>query len=143
MLAFTSAGMDRVSEIVRLEAAADVKDVEASELRWLAAELIVAELESGKSQRQLAREIGKTQQHVSRVKISWDVVRHLKVSDRPPFNTVYNSSEVRTPKASKAARSDSEPSKPAVQPSTQGMRELPSGSHTDGFNDDAIVDGER
>lgn len=86
--------MSRVEEIIKAEAEADRLQNETDAWHWLAAELIAAELDEGKSQRQLAREIGKSHQHVSRMVRCW----HLKVTNPTQaldFNQVYNSPEVR------------------------------------------------
>ena len=53
------------------EADAELYEGQANECRWNAAELIAAELKSGKSQRQLAEEIGKSQKHVFRANTLW------------------------------------------------------------------------
>lgn len=67
------------------------------ENQWLAAELISAELEDGKTQVQLAKEIGKSRAHVQRMAKCWKL--HPRVQGRPAFNEVYHSPEVRgTPK---------------------------------------------
>jgi hypothetical protein len=77
---------DRVQEIIRLEKRAE------SDL-WDIARLISEELADGKSQRQLAREIGKGQTHVSYMAKTWALFGdHL--GDQS-FNEVYHSPEVR------------------------------------------------
>ena len=63
---------DRVQQIIKLEAEADQAEATASEIRWEAARLIWEELQSGKPQRQLAREIGKSQGHVSKCSAMWE-----------------------------------------------------------------------
>lgn len=86
--------MSRVDEIIKAEAEAGRLQGESDQWRWLAAELIAGEIYDGKSQRQLAREIGKSHQHVSRMVQCW----HLKVtkpSEALGFNEVYNSPAVR------------------------------------------------
>src|SRR5258706_10246459 len=88
-----TAPVNNVEEIIRLEADADKLDSEASDLRWKAAELIHAELQTGKSQAQLAMEIGKSQAHVSYMARCWDY--HLSYNVRPHFNTLYNSPLIR------------------------------------------------
>lgn len=88
--------LTRVEEIIRLEAQADRMADEADRAKWEAARLIAEEVQSGKSLRKLAGEIGKSHQHVDRMKRCWEVAGcHLKVTDRPAFNHVYNSAEVR------------------------------------------------
>lgn len=75
------------------EQAADLLSERADEHRWEAARLISEELETGKSQRQLASEIGKSQPHVWRMNQCWK--RYFKVSEPPSFNEIYNSDEIR------------------------------------------------
>jgi hypothetical protein len=61
----------RVNEIIHHEAEADRLTAEASEHRWEAARLIVEELVTGKTQRQLAQEIGKSHVHVGAMARVW------------------------------------------------------------------------
>lgn len=77
--------MDNIERIIRLEADADKLQAEADELRWEAARLIAEELDGGKSQRQLAREIGKSQPHVKYMA----AVHKIKV-DNPGYQGSFN-----------------------------------------------------
>lgn len=89
-------------EAVECTAAAGRMIALAEKHRWEAARLIVEELDSGKSQAQLAREIGKSQPHVHRMAKCWNLYLKVLPSERPSLNEVYNSPEVRGP-ASKPA----------------------------------------
>jgi hypothetical protein len=82
------AGLSRVDEIIWLERLGD-------RAQELAAERIAAELESGKSQRQLAREIGKSQTHVCHMAKAWELYRGESLGNHPSFNEAYHSREVR------------------------------------------------
>jgi len=62
------AGETRVQEIIRLGLQG-----QADEVRWLAAQRIFEELESGKTQRQLAEEISKSVAHVNFMSKVWRV----------------------------------------------------------------------
>ena len=62
----TRRAQSRVSRIILCETEADEHE-QAGRLRWEAAQLIAAELEAGKSTRDLAGEIGKSQTHVTRM----------------------------------------------------------------------------
>jgi hypothetical protein len=58
--------------------------------------VIAEELDNGKSQRELAREIGKDEKHVRLMRKSWELCGLKSAVERPPFNQVYNSPEVRS-----------------------------------------------
>lgn len=75
----------RVQQIIRLERQAD-------DAQWEAARLIAEELAEGKSQRQLAREIGKSQAHVFRMNRCWALRETLGFHI---LNEAYHSPEVR------------------------------------------------
>lgn len=76
----------RVQQIIRLER-------EADDAQWEAARLISEELDSGKSQRQLAREIGKSQTHVRYMVKCWSLRENY--SFHSSFSELYNSPEIR------------------------------------------------
>lgn len=77
----------RVHEIIQHEHQADDLVAEADEHRWEAARLIAEELAQGKSQRQLASEIGKSLRHVQLMAtVHGD---YLGSHDRPAFNQAY------------------------------------------------------
>lgn len=79
----------RVQQIIRLER-------EADDAQWEAARLIAEELAEGKSQRQLAREIGKSQGHVRFMNRCWTLRgEYYSIHPRPSFGEFYNSSFVR------------------------------------------------
>jgi hypothetical protein len=106
---------DKVREIISHEAQAEEAEASANEHRWEAARLISEELASGTSQRQLAREIGKDEKHVRLMRKCWESCG-LKSApeDRPLFNTVYNSTEVRG--EPKAKTEDKTRSRPELEP---------------------------
>jgi hypothetical protein len=79
---------DRVVRIRELEASADHHERVADRERWEAAELIAAELDSGKSMRQLGAEIGKSHTHVRRMAQVWRDYGGNQVSNLS-FNTLY------------------------------------------------------
>jgi len=96
----------RIAEIIRLEkvAAKSAKPVSAD--RWRAAELIYAELQpvnnrAGKSQNQLAGEIGQSQTHVRYMARCWEIavvrpgLEFATYADLPDFAEIYRSDEVR------------------------------------------------
>jgi hypothetical protein len=63
--------MNRIEAIIFHERTADDLIAKSEEHRWEAARLTAEELESGKSQGQLAREIRKSKKHVWRMKEVW------------------------------------------------------------------------
>ena len=85
--------MDRVQQIIELEAAADKLNEEYESNRWETARLYSEELAAGKSQRALAAEVGKSKTHVYCMAKCWEVEGERSL--KRPFNTVYNSTEVR------------------------------------------------
>lgn len=83
---------DRVTRIRELEASADRLEQAADQARWEAAELIAAELDSGKTLRGLGEEIGKSHPHVHRMAQVWrdyGGTRGTNPSSLPSFNTLY------------------------------------------------------
>lgn len=99
----------RVQQIIRLER-------EADDAQWEAARLITEELDSGKSQRQLAREIGKSQTHVRYMAKCW--LLRENYSFHSSFSELYNSPEIR------AAIEKPEPA-PGPEPLPLGEPEAP------------------
>jgi hypothetical protein len=92
-------------ELIReYEADADKHEADASQLRWEAARLIWEELDGGKSQAKLAGEIGKDRSHVRWMKGCWEWVLKYPRRERPPFNGIYNSPEVRGASATPAPK---------------------------------------
>jgi hypothetical protein len=89
-----SPGDDRVAEIISHERQADDLSAQSDGHRWEAARLISEELPDGKSQRQLAAEIGKHHSHVQRMAKCW-TWRLKSPGETRTFNQVYNSPEVR------------------------------------------------
>lgn len=79
---------DRVREIIECERSLE-KD------GYRAAELISAELSDGRSQREVAADIGKSQPHVLYMGRVWEVWGDNPGYQRPPFNEAYHSPEVR------------------------------------------------
>lgn len=78
----------RVQQIIEHEAAADELAAASDAHRWEAARLIADELAAGKSQRQLAAEIGKSQTHVSRMARVWEARESLETQPGA-FNEAY------------------------------------------------------
>jgi hypothetical protein len=87
--------MSNVEKIKKLEAEADKLSAEYESNRWEAARLISEELASGMSQRELARQIGKSDTHVIRMRKCWEAKCNPRVADNRTFNEVYHSTEVR------------------------------------------------
>lgn len=67
-----------IDAIIKLEAEYDKMAADASANRWQTAELYAQELDAGRSQRELARVVGKDQSHVSRMARVWR--RHGRAS---------------------------------------------------------------
>ncbi len=88
-VAVEGAVIPRVRQIIAHEQAADALDVAADAHRWEAARLIAEELAAGKSQRQLAAEIGKSQTHVSRMARVWQARESLETQQPGAFNELY------------------------------------------------------
>src|SRR5579863_1373665 len=98
--------LPRVDLIIWCERGADV-------LHWKAAELIAAELADGKSQRELAHEIGKSQPHVNRMVRCW---RLRDTHGYQSFGELYHSPEVRGPSAAKQIGGGTAKSSPTPAP---------------------------
>jgi hypothetical protein len=98
--------MNRVAEIIRHEKEADKIQLKADDHRWEAARLISEELESGKTQKALAKEISKTQGHVSKCAALWK--KFSDENDRPTWAKAYNSVSSRPSKTSSEPKAESE-----------------------------------
>lgn len=98
--------LDRIQQIIELEAEADNLQAASDHYRWKAAQLIYEELKIRKGQRPLAKKIGKSKTHVCNMNCVWQTYGHL--SDRPPFNEAYNSAAVRGKPVSEATLPDTE-----------------------------------
>lgn len=91
--------LEAVAAINALESKVDIPEAEASDLRWQQAEQVVNALDAGMSLRKLAsnwkRPDGSSysHMHVERVKRTWTVT--LGLQERPRWNDVYHSPEVR------------------------------------------------
>src|SRR5262249_54514913 len=96
--------MDRVAQIIDIEKRADAAEGEASDLRWEAARLIHEELAEGKTQRGIAAEIGKSQNHVFRYNRVWD--RFGTESQRPTFAAACEEAAPQGPKGVTARDND-------------------------------------
>lgn len=107
----------RVQQIIKLERQAD-------DAQWEAARLIAAELDDGKSQRQLAREIGKTHTHVRYMALAWEWKLKFPPYELPPFNEVYNSSEVRGSRQPELAPSEPQDVELPLEPEPEPEIEL-------------------
>jgi len=82
---------ENVANIIQLQHDEERLVGDLEENRWEQARLIVAELDAGKSQRQLAREIGKrSHTHVQHMARAWRRFGNLGCHDRPPFNVAYH-----------------------------------------------------
>ena len=79
----------RVAKIIECERQADQHAKAADELRWEAAELIASELAEGKTQRQLANEIDKSQRHVGYMNRVWHLALENLVLRDGPFSDAY------------------------------------------------------
>lgn len=82
---------EAVSRIIALQADAARAEADANRYHWEAAELIAHELETGISQRQLAREIGKSQGHVSKCAVLWARCGSDSLENRPAWRDAYRS----------------------------------------------------
>lgn len=91
--------LEAVAAINELEALADEPEIEASDLRWSQAAVVVKALEAGMTQQRVAdnwkRSDGSaySQSHVKWVKKTWDAFSTL--GTRPRWNEAYHSPEVR------------------------------------------------
>lgn len=83
----TDIAASRVAEIIDHERQADQLAAASDAHRWEAARLIAEELDGGKSQRQLAADIGKSQTHVSFMARAWRDYQGNQL--RPPFAEAY------------------------------------------------------
>lgn len=101
----------RIAEIIDHERQADQLAAAADAHRWEAARLIAAELAGGKTQRQLAAQIGKSQAHVSFMARAWRDYHGNQ--DRPAFAEVYQ--------ALKAAPAPSAIGAPPESPEARGI----------------------
>lgn len=92
---------DRIIKIKGYVRIADASEARASEHNWMAAELIWEEIDSGTQQKVIAREIGKSEAHVSFVKRCWELrviktgLEEFTYGDLGSFYEFYNSAEVR------------------------------------------------
>lgn len=87
--------MNRIYDIIKLEAEADKLSEEYENNRWETARLISDELASGTSQRQLASQVGKSQMHISRMNTVWQRNARVSLEDRPSFTEAYNAANPR------------------------------------------------
>jgi hypothetical protein len=85
--------MDRIAQIIKLEAEADTADgqakaatEEAELLRWETARLISEELATGTSQRRLAEQVGLSQPTIFRRKEAWKRYGNVSADERPKFS---------------------------------------------------------
>jgi hypothetical protein len=90
----------RIRQIINCEAEAERHTAKANDLRWKAAQLMVEEL-AGKSQTQLAKDIGKSEGHVSFCVKAWRLY-HDK-DPRPRWQEAYDAAQNR--KGSKRGKS--------------------------------------
>lgn len=85
--------MDRVQSIIEHERAAKEPSAEAGRHMWEAAREICEEVTAGKSQKELAMEIGKSQTHVCWMNKTWKLCS--AITPLPDFYDIYYSVEVR------------------------------------------------
>jgi hypothetical protein len=116
--------MSRVSEIIRSWAEYERLRGESDQWGWLTAELISLELNDGKGQRELGREINKDHKHVAFMARSWQLWGPRSPSERPPFNKAYHSPKVRgsrEPTNPPDAITDHEPTNPPMTNAKAGQ----------------------
>jgi hypothetical protein len=121
-------GQQTVTERIRwCEAEAQRLSTSADGLRWEAAELIAAELESGKTQRQLAEEIGKSVMHVNYMNKVWAVHHGVQDGSRS-FDSYYQEVKRATSGVDESELTSSpQPQSPAPSLSSKASSPLPSG----------------
>jgi hypothetical protein len=97
--------MTKVEEIAWLEREADRLGQQADDYRWRAARLIAEELDDGKTQRVLAKEIGKSQTHVSLMAQVW---RDYQGNQKRSFNSIYQQAKRARPPGPWSTRAEDE-----------------------------------
>lgn len=96
-----STPLSNIEQIIQHEADAERLEADADGHRWEAARLISEELATGKPQRQLAREINKSQSHVSKMKAVWEKYGTDSPENRPAFQDAYLEVSSKKPKSPK------------------------------------------
>lgn len=91
--------MDRVTDIIEHEKAADATASTESAHRWRAAHLIFQEIEDGQTKTALGELIGKSKTHVLYMYRCWERVGRkfpdTPLGELPVFSKIYSSTEVR------------------------------------------------
>lgn len=91
----------RIARIKNYVRTADASEAKASEHNWMAAELIWEEIDSGTSQKDIAKAIGKSEAHISFVKRCWELrviklgLEEFQYADLGSFYEFYNSAQVK------------------------------------------------
>lgn len=111
--------LDRVARIKFCETEAQKLYENAEALQWEAAELIATELAEGKTQRELAKEIGKSQMHVSYMSRIWKIKLENPGVQERSFNDLYQEVKGRKTKP----ETESEPVKESA--GTPNLRVVP------------------
>lgn len=121
-------GSDRVGQIIQHEQLADELQSKSDEHRWEAARLISEELADGKTQRELGREIGKSQTHVSFAAKTWDAFgADYQGNHAPSWNEAYHSPEVRAPQREEPPAPEPDPNPAGGEPDKPGGNGPPTG----------------
>lgn len=107
------------------EEAAEILNERADEHRWEAARLIVSELDGGKTQRQVAGEIGKSNTHVNFMAQVW---RGYQGNQERSFNECYRQVKSR-------------PRPPEIEPAPEPA-EAPDSEHGESVTDEGVQSGE-
>lgn len=107
--------MSRIEEIIRLEAL-----VETSQ--WDVARLIWEELETGKTQRQLAEEIGKSLRHVQVMANTHKIVLDYPGSQDRPFHEAY--AEAKRPKPKTDPEEKAQEAAETPQPDRSALEDI-------------------
>lgn len=116
--------MNRIEEIVWHEAEAERLDQEADGHRWEAASLIAQELANGKSQRELAAEIGKSQTHVSLMAKVWHEWGDYQGNQRPRFSRAYLDAKDSAEKADAKLSPEAEYQKKEMAKAKRELRDI-------------------
>jgi hypothetical protein len=124
--------VDRIQEIVSHLAVADGTDAGADPHRWEASRLIYDDLQTGKSLRELGREIGKSHMYVQYMQRTWALGKDfcpvydptgLSGTTWPDFKEIFYSAEVRGEASAKPKPSRKSP-KGKSDPKEQGDESL-------------------
>jgi transposase-like protein len=109
-----------IDQIIKLEAAYDRLADDAKANRWETAERYAQLLDTGKSQREVARLVGKSPSHVNKMSSAWRRHGGVSLEKRPLFQDVYRelSAKPEAPAIDSAPKED----KPGKYIPTPGKR---------------------